>query len=190
MYLYGKDQFELVTDHKPLEVIFTPKSKAYARIERWVLRLQSYNFRIVYKPGKSYIADALSRLCVMIPSAKKDEEYINYIIDYSIPVATSLKELMSQSANDPEILTVKDAIYKNIWNKDITVYRAFQNELSFYGNILLRGDKIVIPSTLREKILAAAHEGHPGIVAMKSRLRTKVWGPRIEADAKKIGKSL
>lgn len=36
MYLFGK-KFELVTDHKPLEVIFGPKSKPCARIERWVL---------------------------------------------------------------------------------------------------------------------------------------------------------
>lgn len=63
MYLYGKNKFELVTDHKPLEVIFGNRSKPCARIERWVLRLQSYNYKIVYKPGKSNIADPLSRLC-------------------------------------------------------------------------------------------------------------------------------
>ena len=40
-YLYGKD-FELLTDHKPLEVIYGPRSKPSARIERWVLRLQPY----------------------------------------------------------------------------------------------------------------------------------------------------
>lgn len=35
-YLYGRDKFELVTDHKALETIFNPKSKLCARIERWV----------------------------------------------------------------------------------------------------------------------------------------------------------
>lgn len=34
MYLYGKEEFELVTDHKPLEVIFSHRSKPCARIER------------------------------------------------------------------------------------------------------------------------------------------------------------
>ena len=46
-YLYGK-QFELITDHKPLEVIFGPHFRPCARIERWVLRLQSYDFKVVY----------------------------------------------------------------------------------------------------------------------------------------------
>uniref|UniRef100_A0ABD2X2W1 Reverse transcriptase domain-containing protein n=1 Tax=Trichogramma kaykai TaxID=54128 RepID=A0ABD2X2W1_9HYME len=46
IYLRGKDSFDLISDHKPLQVIFRPKSKPCARIERWVLRLQSYNFKI------------------------------------------------------------------------------------------------------------------------------------------------
>lgn len=48
----------------------------------------------------------------------------------------------------------------------------------FYEGILLRGTKIVIPIKLRERVLNAAHEGHPGIVSMKARTRTKVWWPK------------
>lgn len=36
IYLIGS-KFELWTDHRPLECIFSPKSKPSARIERWVL---------------------------------------------------------------------------------------------------------------------------------------------------------
>lgn len=39
LYLIGRP-FDLVTDHKPLETIYSPRSKPSARIERWVLRLQ------------------------------------------------------------------------------------------------------------------------------------------------------
>jgi len=38
VYIYGSE-FELLTDHKPLECIYSPKSKVCARIERWVLRM-------------------------------------------------------------------------------------------------------------------------------------------------------
>lgn len=50
-------QFDLVTDHKPLEVIYGPRSKPCARVECWVIRLQPYDFRIVYAPGQSNVAD-------------------------------------------------------------------------------------------------------------------------------------
>lgn len=33
-----------------------------ARIERWVLRMQVFNYTIEYKPGSENIADSLSRL--------------------------------------------------------------------------------------------------------------------------------
>ncbi|KAJ8387608.1 hypothetical protein AAFF_G00153040 [Aldrovandia affinis] len=42
------------SDHKPLEWIFNnPKSKPPARIERWSLRLQPYNYTVRYKSGPS-----------------------------------------------------------------------------------------------------------------------------------------
>ena len=45
LYVYGIE-FILETDHKPLEFIYSKRSKPSARIERWVLRLQSYRFKI------------------------------------------------------------------------------------------------------------------------------------------------
>lgn len=59
-YVYGM-KFNLVTDHKPLEVTYGPRSKPCARVERWVIRLHPYDFRIVYAPGQSNVADPLSR---------------------------------------------------------------------------------------------------------------------------------
>ena len=46
LYAFGK-KFELKTDHKPLKYNYAKTSKPSARIERWVLRLQSYDFDVV-----------------------------------------------------------------------------------------------------------------------------------------------
>ena len=57
LFLFGAT-FTLITDHKPLEVIYgSPKSKPSARMERWVLRLQPYDFAVVYKSGTDNSAD-------------------------------------------------------------------------------------------------------------------------------------
>ena len=53
-FLYGKD-FVMVTDHKPLETLYSPKSKLPARIERWALILQPYRFKVVHKPGPQVV---------------------------------------------------------------------------------------------------------------------------------------
>ena len=37
-------------------------------------------------------------------------------------------------------------------------------------NLILRGTGIVIPGKLRSRVLALAHEGHPGIVSMRLKL--------------------
>ena len=54
-YVYGM-KFDLVTDHKALEAIYGPRSKPRARIERWVLRMQPYDFHVVHIPGTQDVA--------------------------------------------------------------------------------------------------------------------------------------
>lgn len=190
MYLYGK-KFELVTDHKPLEVIFGKTSKPSARIERWVLRLQTYDYKVVYKPGKSNIADPLSRLCTgSVARPFEDEHHINQIVHFARPVAISFKSIIEASKDDIEFNLVKDGLLNNKWDASVNNYKLFQHELWIHNDLLLRGTKIVIPSGLKKQVLAAAHEGHPGIVNMKARLRTKVWWPKIDKDAENTVKSV
>lgn len=183
IYLLGKE-FDLISDHKPLEIIFGPRSKPCARIERWVLRMQAYKYKVVYRPGKDNIADSISRLCQSNQPVPFDSEnYINSIIEYSRPVAVPLNEIDSASALDVEITALKNGVFDNKWDESVNAYKPFQTEICFQGNIALRGNKLIVPKKLRARVLEAAHQGHPGIVAMKTRLRTKVWWPKIDRDA-------
>ncbi len=59
LYVFGR-QFELETDYKLLEHIFCSTSKPSARVDRWVLRLQAYDYNIIYRLGNTNIADVLS----------------------------------------------------------------------------------------------------------------------------------
>lgn len=44
----------------------------------------------------------------------------------------------------------------------------------------MRGPRIVVPTILSKHVLELAHEGHPDIVPMKTRLRRKVWQSGID----------
>ena len=46
-----------------------------------------------------------------------------------------------------------------------------RNKLTFVGQVVLRGTRIVIPRTLRHRVLNLAHEGHQGIVSLVARNR-------------------
>lgn len=187
-YLFGRT-FELITDHKPLEVIFSPNSKPCARIERWVLRLQSYQFKVIYKSGKNNIADPLSRLVVThkqpVCFDVGTEIHVNHIVATATPVAIKFGEIDELSSDDDEILAVKKGLATNDWNGKAIAFKVFETELCFAGNVLLRGNRIVIPEKLRARTVELAHEGHPGITVMKRRLRAKVWWPKIDGDAEK-----
>ena len=128
IFLFGKC-FDLITDHKPL-VLFDPKSKPCARIERWVLRLQSYDYIVQYRPGKPNIVDPLSRLCMYsdFPIQNKDL-YVRQRVEHSRPVAVSMVNIKKASESDPDIQKVKKGIYQNIWDESIKEYKLFENEL-------------------------------------------------------------
>jgi len=60
-YLFGR-KFTIVTDHKPLTWVFNVKDPS-SRLLRWRLKLEEYDYQIIYKPGtKNTNADALSRI--------------------------------------------------------------------------------------------------------------------------------
>ena len=68
---------------------------------------------------------------------------------------------------------------------DLKLFRKVKDDLTLNqdNNVILRGNRIVIPSSLQKRAMLLAHEGHQGIVKTKKLLSEKVWFPGIEARA-------
>uniref|UniRef100_A0AAQ4Q6X4 Gypsy retrotransposon integrase-like protein 1 n=1 Tax=Gasterosteus aculeatus aculeatus TaxID=481459 RepID=A0AAQ4Q6X4_GASAC len=199
LYIYGHP-LTLVTDHKALEIIWNnPKSKPPARIERWGLRLQPYDFKVEYRKGADNPADYMSRHPMLSETgdstraAKVAEEYVNFIASHATPKAMTLTEIKAATLADPMLQEVGAHIRHNTWHKTdksqhadiLKQFRQVSSELttSHASDIILRGTRIVIPKALQERVLQLAHEGHQGIVKTKALLRTKVWFPDIDRKA-------
>ena len=188
-YVYGVP-FKLVTDHKPLEVIYGPRSKPCARVERWVLRMQPCKFKVKYIPGPKNIADSLSRLVddndISSKHTPEAEEYVQFVAVSATPNAMTTREVEEASAEDEELAEVRKCINGTSW--DQLVYKQYLpccGELCAIGQLILRGTRIIIPKRLRPRVLTLAHEGHLRIVGTKQKLRSKVWWPGMEKDAEK-----
>ena len=155
-----------------------------ARVERWVLRLQPYNYTVRHIPGSSNIADSLSRLLSGSEESKEiseTEDYLMTIVESATPTA---------SRDDEVFKEIKTCIMSGNWNKlKYKEYLTVKNELCEVGDIILRGTRIVIPEILRTQVIKLGHEGHPGIVVMKQRLRTKVWWPGMDKAIEKSCKT-
>lgn len=161
MYVYGID-FELLTDHKPLEIIYSRKSSASARVNRCVLRLQPYNFVVKDIPGKTNIADPRSHLTTKVEeSAWSAESYIRYVAVSAMPKGMSTREIEEASAEDEELLNLRKRHRENKWNNlQNKRYLLVRHEISVIGKLVLRGMWIVIRMSLRQKVLQIAHEGN------------------------------
>ncbi|KMQ82135.1 hypothetical protein RF55_24049 [Lasius niger] len=89
----------------------------------------------------------------------------------------SVEEIEVESREDPWLGEVRQAITTENWESlSSTRVKAIKDELCTYNNIVLRGTRIVVPEKLKKRVLSIALEEHPGIVAMKDRLRSKVGG--------------
>lgn len=200
LYLYGS-HFTVITDHKPLELIFNnPKSNPPARLERWRLRLQPYSFTVKYKAGKDNPADYMSRHPTQGETSQRAsrmaEEYISFIVDHTLPKAMTLEMVQEETKKDPTLQEVIRLLETGLWpNKscespgkdrvnynDLRALFRLRGELTVNSeaNVLLRGTKLVLPTSLRQKAVDLAHTGHSGIVKTKQLIREKVWFPGID----------
>ena len=194
LYILGKP-VNIITDHKPLVPMFTnPHLQLPAKIERWILRLQQYHMRVTYSPGKGNPADYMSRPHHTNSSRENEqqtERYLNFLISTCTPQALTPDIIKRETAKDRILQRVITAINTSNWNHPgndstdkevIQIFAKVRNELTVdpENTIVLKGNRIVIPTALQNQAIASAHEGHQGLVKSKALIRTKVWFPSMD----------
>ena len=98
MYLFGSE-FIIKTDHKPLvPLLNNPNSNLPMRIERLLMYLQQFKYKVQYKAGSQNAADCLSRLAIDLSAVYEKnsgirEEIVNVISKDTTSKAITLAQI-------------------------------------------------------------------------------------------------
>ena len=193
-YIYGQ-QVQVETDHKPLIPLFVKSlNDCPLRIQRLLIRVQRYDLKVSYTPGKyMYTADTLSRAvdpqADMTSQTEEDVKvYVDVIVNTMPISSTGRKDLIEETKKDDQLQKLI-AMIESGWPEskrqcpvEIAEYWNVRSELSEADGIIFKGTKIVVPNAMRKVVLGKIHEGHLGIEKCKKRAREVIYWPRINVD--------
>lgn len=196
-YIYGRTDVVIETDHKPLvSIINKPLASAPARLQRMLLRLQPYSFKLVYKPGRYlFIADTLSRAVApgeseaSSPRDHLDAQAQVCALTSSNPLTdTHFLEIQKCTQQDSVLMQLSKEI-KRGWpthKADVdTVLKPYwdvRDELTLAFGIVWKGNKVVIPQCMRPEMLRKIHITHLGIEKCKLRAREIMYWPNMNSQ--------
>ena len=202
LFLSGT-QFRVITDHRSLVPIINAYSLDQIenpRLLRMMLKLQSFQLCAEWRKGAdNAFADALSRNPVDLPSPtdqygeapalanlgiraclRRDEDGLitdlRFQAVHDAAAADSDYQLLLQHVQDGfpnDQRDLPDAL-RSFWNG--------REHLSVANGIVLKGQRIVVPVSLRQHVLQDLHASHQGIVRTKARARQVVYWPKLSQD--------
>ena len=186
VYIYGR-RVIIDTDHCPLIAISRKHlCDAPPRLQRLLLRIQKYDLKLEYTPGKLLVvADTLSRAFSpkQVTSSTESEVHVHVCaIKSGLPVSErKWAELAAATENDGVLQSVISCITDGE-NNCPRPYVTFIDERSVVDGVLLKGQRVVVPDSMKTQMLTLIHEGHLGIEKCKRRAREILYWPNMNKD--------
>ncbi|XP_029176870.1 uncharacterized protein K02A2.6-like [Nylanderia fulva] len=182
------NRFTLLTDNKPLVQILNPKKglPAYSalRMQHYAIFLQAFNFDIKYRKSIDHgNADGFSRLPIL---EKNDNNYdsIDVLqIENLETLPVTVKCIKMETGKDLFINKIRQALMKG---QSLVPLGLDDGEFTLQDEIVFKRERVVIPESLRNKVLKELHAGHFGTVRMKQLSRNFCWWPKIDKDIEEI----
>ena len=190
-YTYGR-KVTVHNDHKPLAAVLKrPVGENPIRLQRMLCRIMGYDLDFKYIKGKDLlIADAHTSNHTRSQSEEEIETIGLVIQDQS--VTCHLNEIAEETAKDKVLQSVIHHISEN-WSiskrhlpMDVLPFWSCKDQLSFNDDILYRGDRIVVPATLRKSLTEKLHQAHMGVESTLRHARTSLWWPGMNSQLKQF----
>ena len=109
-------------------------------------------------------------------------ETISLVIQHQ-SLKSHLREIAEETAKDNVLQSVIRLISEN-WSiskrhipTKVFPFWSCKDQLSFNDGIIYRGDRIVVPVTLRKSLTEKLHQAQMGVESTLTRARTSLWWP-------------
>ncbi|XP_062713385.1 uncharacterized protein K02A2.6-like [Aedes albopictus] len=190
-YLYGR-RFILVTDNEPLKQILSdtkglPKMSAL-RMQHYAIFLQSFDYSIQFRPTKQHgNADAFSRLPLKekVPDNVIEEtDMLEVNMIETLPI--TVEELAKATAADHTVKALLEGLRTERSIEPGHRFGVDQSEFTVQKGCILRGIRVYVPSSLRNRVLSELHSTHFGMTRLKSLARGYVWWQGIDGQIEEM----
>ena len=192
-YTFGHN-VTVQSDHKPLErILKKPLFSAPNRLQGMIMRLQRYNLEVVYTQGKLlYLADTLSRAFLFTNQVSGPQDGLEHIsmVQY-LPITEQRLQQIKEYTSSDEHLQQLRAVIMDGWPTEkkelphqVASYFPYRDELSVQDGLVFRGERVVIPTDLRQTLKERVHSSHLGIEGCLRRARECLFWPNMNADLK------
>jgi hypothetical protein len=177
-------------------IVRKPLHKAPKRIQGMLLRLLQYDIEVVYKRGKEmFIADMLSRAYLPAdPSQTNHFRQINAVGHLKIS-QEKIKQLQ-EATNTDEVMTNLKAVILQGWPDSkqevpaqVTPYFSYRDELTLHNGLIFKGERVIVPETIRIPIKEQLHSSHLGGESMLRRARECVFWPGMSSEIRHLTSS-
>ncbi|XP_047989292.1 uncharacterized protein K02A2.6-like [Leguminivora glycinivorella] len=197
-FLAGR-RFCIITDHKPLVGLFNPEKpipdQIAPRMLRWSLKLNGYSYSIKYRPGKLIgNADALSRWTQPETfSADPNIDCLGEVLlleeqppGWNLDVKTIAQETKKDQMLQKVLFNVLHGWPRSNTDPEMQPYWIRREALSHNKNCLLWCNRVVIPTSLHQRVLKLLHAPHAGIVQTKAYARGYLWWAGMDKEIEKV----
>ena len=165
----------ITTDHSPLRWLLTCDHKN-SRLAKFSLKLQEYNLKIMYKPGKeNYVADALSRIevgdcCVIGMTSECLASTQDDLLQFSNQQLKDpfLKQILSMLSNNASPLDLSSIQHRHVQSQKR--HYLVRDGVLYYNPPEAVRPLLCVPETMKFDILNTYHNSLFGCHVGRNRL--------------------
>lgn len=192
IFTQGCNSLLIATDYKPLVKIFGDRTLdeiSNTRLFRVKKRTLPWAFDIIHVPGKTnHAADAASRhptpegKVLGLTTLDLTEPIIAAAIqrDTQSTLSVSWEQLAKETVNNTDTKSLLTMVHNGILHEarqdpQISPYWQYRHGFYELDGVTLYNDRVVVPPSLRSRVLRILHSAHQGVSTMSNRARSVVF---------------